>query len=311
MARLLIGLALAAFAAPVPPVTRIQAGPQPPTHLLIDFVAVDRNGQPVTDLTQDELEIWIAGYRVPIETLVSVTPASEAARGRLILLVLDDMTLPLPLVPRAKEAARRFVNRMAPDDEMAIVMLNGSAMESTGDRARLIRAIDAYNVRSAGVLPFDALGAQVLNTVATLARDLAESPERRGVIVAIGASWLLDRPIPPPTVARELRQEWTAAMRMMAFANANLYVIEPAGVGMVPVGGGTGGFARETGGLAFLNTNDLTGAADRIMRETATYYLIGVSDPPIQRKAELRELDVRVRRRGVTARARRAIHGTQ
>lgn len=293
----------------------VGAHAQPPgreaTHLLIDAVAFDRSNKPVTDLKQDELEVWIAGYRVPIETLVSVTPASEAARGRLILLVLDDMTLPLPLVPRAKEAARRFVNRMGPDDEMAIVMLRGSTVNSTSDRARLLRGIDAYNVRAAGVLPFEELGAQVLNTVATLARNLAELPERRGVIVAIGASWLLDRPIPPPTVARELRQEWTAAMRMMSFANANLYVIEPAGVGMVPVGGGTGGFARETGGLAFLNTNDLAGAADRIMQETANYYLIGVADPPIQRKAELRELEVRVLRRGVSVRARRAVHGTQ
>jgi VWFA-related protein len=306
-----LSIVLALMLAPGPLGAHRQVPGREATHLLIDVVAADGKGNPVTDLKQDELEVWIAGYRVPIETLVSVTPASEAARGRLILLVLDDMTLPLPLVPRAKEAARRFVNRMGPDDEMAIVMLNGSTVESTSDRARLLKAIDAYNVRSTGVVPFDALGAQVLNTVATLARNLAELPERRGVIVAIGASWLLDRPIPPPTVARELRQEWTAAMRMMAFANANLYVIEPAGVGMVPVGGGTGGFARETGGLAFLNTNDLAGAADRIMLETANYYLIGVADPPIQRKAELRELDVRVLRRGVTVRARRAIHGTQ
>jgi VWFA-related protein len=278
--------------------------------LYIDVVAVDQKESPVTDLRQDELEVWIAGYQVPIETLVAVTPGSEAARGRLVVLILDDMTLPLPLVPRTKEAARRFVNRMGPDDEMAIVMLNGSTMESTGDRARLLRAIDRYNVGPTGVVPFDRLGEQVLNTVTTIARQLAETPERRGAIVAIGASWLLDRPIPPPNIARELRQEWTAAMRMMAFANANLYVIEPAGVGSVPVGGGEGGFARETGGFAFLNTNDLTRAADQIMRETANYYLVGVADPPIQRKADLRELKVRVHRRGVTVRARRAIAGT-
>jgi hypothetical protein len=72
------------------------------TPLLIDIVAIDRKGNPVTDLRQDELEVWIAGYQVPIETLVAVTPGSEAARGRLVVLILDDMTLPLPLLPRTK-----------------------------------------------------------------------------------------------------------------------------------------------------------------------------------------------------------------
>jgi hypothetical protein len=58
-----------------------------------------------------------------------------------------------------------------------------------------------------------------------------------------------------------------------------------------------------------MNTNDLTGAADRIMREAANYYLITVADPPIQRNAPLRDLEVKSLRDGVTARARRAVGG--
>jgi hypothetical protein len=95
----------------------------------------------------------------------------------------------------------------------------------------------------------------------------------------------------------------------MALANVSLYVIDPAGVGAARVNGGTSGFARETGGFAFISTNDLTGAADQIMREAANYYLIGVGDPPVGRGADLRELDVRVLRRGVSVRARRTITG--
>jgi hypothetical protein len=37
--------------------------------------------------------------------------------------------------------------------------------------------------------------------------------------------------------------------------------------------------------------------------------VIRVTDPPVGRKADLRELDVRVLRRGITVRARRAIPG--
>ena len=53
--------------------------------------------------------------------------------------------------------------------------------------------------------------------------------------------------------------------------------------------------------------DDLTGAADTVMREAGTYYLIEAGSPPVGAHG-LRELDVRSLRNGVTIRARRAIH---
>ena len=294
-----------------PVLAQDREGGQPVRRITIDAVAIDRDNNPITDLKTEEMEVWIGGFRVPIEAFEAITPGSGGDDGRLIVLLLDDMMLPLQLVPRVREAAKRFVNRMGPDDRMAVVMLNGGVMESTSDRAKLFRSIDAYNVRPSGVMRIDILGAHIFRTVEALGRRLAEAPGRRGAIVAIGVSWIFDRPIATPAISRDLRPEWTAAMRAMAIARANLYVIEPAGVGMSPVGGGAGGFAHATGGHAFLNTNDLTGVADRIMRETGNYYLIAVADPPAQRKAELRELEVRVLRRGVTVRAREFLAGHQ
>ena len=99
-------------------------------------------------------------------------------------------------------------------------------------------------------------------------------------------------------------------MQAMALSNVSLYVIDPTGVALsrrVDTGGS--GFARETGGFAFISTNDLDGAADRIMREAADYYLLGVGDPPVGRGADLREVDVKVLRKGVTVRARKTITG--
>jgi VWFA-related protein len=310
MTRLLIVLASIAAAGlqgarPQGPVER------PAGHLLIDAVVLDRDGTPVTDLRRDEIEVWIGGYRVPVDTFELVTPADAARAARSIVLILDDLTLPMNQVPRAREAARRFVSRMSPGDEMAIVTLNGASIESTGDRTPLMKAIDAYNVRLAGVLRFDALGEQVLGTVAAAARGLGTGPDRRKTIVAIGSAWLFDTPIPPPTIGADLRRQWADAMRAMASANATLYVIDPAGLAGPRTFGGSSGFARETGGHAYVNTNDLNGAADRIMREAATYYLIGVADPPVGRKADLRDLDVRALRRGLTIRARKAVPGAR
>ena len=290
----------------------VGAGPQAPlergsARFQIDAVAVDRKGAPVVDLRAEELEVWIGHFRVPIETFAVVTPATDA--GRLTVLVLDDVTVPLAYGARGKDAARRFVNRMLPGDRMAVVTLNGSTMESTDDKARLLRMIDAAPLQSAGLIPLDRLGEHVLKTVGALSRQMAEASDRRKTIVAIGSGWLFDRPIPPPAAGLDPRKDWIAAMQAMAVANVNLYVIDPAGLATRAADTGGSGFARETGGLAFVSTNDINGAVDRILRESANYYLLGVGDPPVGRGADLRELDVRVLRRGVTVRARKTIVG--
>lgn len=291
--------------------TRAQApAERVPGRVVIDVVAVDRNGVPVMDLKQEEVEVWIGHFRVPIQTFTPVTPATDDKGGRVIVLLLDDVTLPLVMVPRAKEVARRFVSRMLPGDQMAVMTLNGGGMESTSDQAKLRKAVDAYDVRLSGVNRLDQLGAHVLKTIASISRQLVEAADQRKTIVAIGSGWLFDRPIPPPQVGQSLLPEWLDAMRIMALANVNLYVIDPSGLDHRRVGGGDTGFARETGGHAYLNTNDLNAAADRILRETASYYMIGVGDPPVGGTG-LREMEVRVLRRGVTIRARRAVPGSR
>jgi VWFA-related protein len=277
--------------------------------LHITAVAVDSNEGPVTDLRKEDLEVWIGGYRVPIERLTFATGESDERNGRVMVLLLDGMTLEPVLTSRVREIARRFVDRMAPGDQMAVVTLNGQAMESTDDRTRLLKTIGTVNLQPAAVLRLDLLGEHVLETIASLSRQLSEAPGARKTIVGIGAAWLFDTPIPPPTLGRELRAEWTAAMRATASADAHLYVIDPSGVGASPPTNGSSGFARETGGHAFRNTNNYNGAVDRIMREAWSYYVITVADPPVRRTSDLRELDVRVLRRGVTVRTRRAILG--
>jgi VWFA-related protein len=306
MIRLLLPLVLIALG-PVP--GRHQApSERGPGRIHIDAIAVDKNGLPVMDLKPEEVEVWIGHFRVPIESFTVVTPAANPS-GRLTVLVLDDVTLPIHLLGRVKDVARRFVTKMLPEDRMAIVTLDGSSMEATNDHAKLLRTIDAYNARSTGLMPADRLGQHVLATLGQLSRQMVEAGGQRKTIVAIGSGWLFDRPIPPAAAGMEPRKEWIAAMQAMALANVNLYVIDPVGISMARVDSGGTGFARETGGFAFIATNDLSGAADKIMREAANYYMLGVGDPPVGRGADLREVDVKVLRRGVTIRARRTITG--
>lgn len=302
MTRLLAASVAAVLAVQAP------AAQQHGTSILIDAVAVDANGNPVVDLKPADLDVRVGQFHAPVESLELVTADSPNREGRVIVLLMDDMTLPLSEVPRAREAANRFVLRMLPGDSMAVVLLNNPSFESTDDPAKLRGAISRYHTTATGVLRVDDVGEHVLGTIQTIAHGISEAGDGRKVIVGIGTGGVFDRPIPPPHVGtgKNLLPHWIACMKALATAHAAFYVIYPTAIGMVRADSGDTGFARETGGHAYLGTNDLTLAVDRILRETANYYLIRVASPPTGGSG-LRELQIKTPRRGVTLRARKAI----
>src|SRR5690606_23506748 len=102
----------------------------------------DRDRQPVTGLTAEDFILRENGQPQTIATFLPVhvppasVPAAEWARTatvdvaintiddqRLLVLVMDDATLPMDLVMlrNAKDAARRFVEQLGPTDRAAVV----------------------------------------------------------------------------------------------------------------------------------------------------------------------------------------------
>jgi VWFA-related protein len=302
MTRLLVACAAAALAVHAPVVD------QPNASILIDAVALDANGNPVVDLKPGDFDVQVGQFHVPVDSVELVTPESPNHEGRVIVLLMDDMTLPLSETPRAREVANRFVSRMLPGDSMAVVLLNNPTFESTDDPAQLRGAISRYNVTATGVLRVDDLAEHVFGVIQSIARGISEAGNGRKVIVGIGTGALFDRPIPPPNAGtgKNLLPSWIACMKALANAHAAFYVVYPTSIGMTRADSGDSGFARETGGRAFMGTNDLNLAADRILKETTNYYLIRVASPPTGGSG-LRELQIKSSRRGVTIRARRAI----
>jgi VWFA-related protein len=63
--------------------------------------------------------------------------------------------------------------------------------------------------------------------------------------------------------------------------------------------------ADETGGFALLNTNDIQGGFDRIVRENSEYYVLGYQPANPRRDGRFRKIEVRIKRPGVKAIARR------
>lgn len=62
--------------------------------------------------------------------------------------------------------------------------------------------------------------------------------------------------------------------------------------------------AENTDGFAVLNTNDVTGALERIVADTATYYLLGYYSTNTKLDGKFRKLTVRVKRPNANVRAR-------
>ena len=63
--------------------------------------------------------------------------------------------------------------------------------------------------------------------------------------------------------------------------------------------------AEETGGFAAVNSNELTTAFERIVRDNSGYYVLAYYPPSDKRDGKFHKIEVRVTRPGLTVRARR------
>ena len=64
-------------------------------RIFIDAVAADKNGLPVDGSQAGRGRGLDRHFRVPIESFTVVTPSADPSAGRLTVLMLDDVTLPL------------------------------------------------------------------------------------------------------------------------------------------------------------------------------------------------------------------------
>lgn len=64
--------------------------------------------------------------------------------------------------------------------------------------------------------------------------------------------------------------------------------------------------AEETGGYAAVNSNDFSGAFERVVRDNSTYYVLGYYPTNDRRDGRVRKIDVRVKRPGLTVHARKS-----
>ena len=143
---------------------RPQSGAQQPTFrggaeiVVIDTQVVSRDGTPIEGLKPEQFEVFVDGRRRPVvsaEFVRSTRGSAVAARdpapafaepgtpeGRVIVLGIDEASFPVAAQFSAREAARRVVDRVAPEDHLGMVALPGGIeIAPTRDRRPIREAV--------------------------------------------------------------------------------------------------------------------------------------------------------------------------
>ncbi len=123
----------------------------------IEAHVVARDGTPIERLRPDQFEVFIDGRRRPVtmaefvrasedkgtETDAAATTASPfPGGGRVIVIGVDQASFPFVARASATEAARRVVQRAAPEDYVGIVVFpDTAAVSPTRDRQPVLDAI--------------------------------------------------------------------------------------------------------------------------------------------------------------------------
>ena len=165
-----------------------------PGRLTLDIVAVDRVGAPVVDLRPEELEVWISGYRVPVDDVAFITP--EAA-PRTVVLLLDNVAVGPELAIRVREAARAFVKHLGERDRVSLGPVEGPRIDGTGEPARLLQAIDKYYPQGFPLRIEDAGDRLNLNAVLRFDESGAPNQQTAPLLDALLAKVIDEIPLPP------------------------------------------------------------------------------------------------------------------
>jgi VWFA-related protein len=301
---------------------------------------LDRSRSPVLDLTAADFTVEVNGKTASVEvfTPVRLPPAEpEAApwtreiapgvatnqlsgQGRLVA-VLIDYELDIPMTVLVRKIARQVIESLAPTDMAAVLYLwQARPQNFTSDRSRLLAAIEQPYMPLTNKPPgFCWCDVCRLDTTTAIVDALQSVPQRRKEIVYIGSRFRFQGGGECATPLKDARNR---LFRALDLGNVTVHSVDPAGLqtrqataeSRRPIGpdGLTqhqldlGVLPRRTSGRVVTNTNDPDRDVPSIIAEGAAYYILGVERPAARPDGRDQNIEVKVRRRGVSVSTRRA-----
>jgi VWFA-related protein len=228
----------------------------------------------------------------------------------------------------AKRVAAQFIKEsLGPGDQVAVVHTQGTFTDSqtfTSNRQLLLASIDRYGRGQSGDIDNLSAPEQVARHLASFKalQDVAERlgaiGGRRKAIVWLGAQLLYAIPTCDSPTCRTIRGAYpnilTAYRDAIGAANRNnvaIYAVDPSGL-QAELGeteldrrAGLMVVAEDTGGQSLVNTNNFAGGFQSIVRDNSTYYILGYSPATEYRDGKFHDVRVRVKKPGLTVRARK------
>ncbi len=330
-----------AFAVPSAHQTQRAIGTGAAPTIVVDFVAVDAKGQPITDLTPGDVTIRVDGKPRVVKDLQFVKRDAGGATagdplpapfgsnvasggGRAAYIIIDNETISTGREQRVRDGLLLYINALGPRDSAAIFTVphGGLAVDLTTDHAKLREA----TARFAGARPT----AETANDAAcrsrlTLQRMQAILAQRANAETPTDVIFVSSSLIGPrnnvtsgnTSLGRgrvgdcELSpDEYTRLGAIAASARARIYVVQPEQLGAAGPSAadstvaGLEGIASLTGGSLWHMAGSDEPGFQRIATETSSYYNATVELEPGDMSAALRQVSVRTSRADVTVRAR-------
>jgi VWFA-related protein len=348
-----------------------QAPPTFATSTVLREVAVsatDEQGRPVLGLEAADFDVREAGQRRPVQSVIFWsaagapdvdhhvqeveplrTPAGpmtnqHAERGRLIVLLLDDMLTS----PRRTHAVRRAVDELVTrhvraDDQVAVITTSGRLDIDSGfltDRRTMLARTGRFAGTATEAMTGGFVAALSVRRTMEIVGSLALMSSGTGgrplnvVLFSEGVEFDIynQRDMNTSDVNQAMRQ----AVDRIRASNLVLYAVDPRGLVTLEDGrterntyaeesdfrSGVAAamrqatlarslqslrhLAEETGGFAATDRNEFKDAFARMQRETSALYLLAF-EPVVQERGRDERIDVRVRRRGVRVAARQRV----
>jgi VWFA-related protein len=290
------------------------------TTVLVDALVLDAEGNPATDLTTDEVEIYEDGVLQSIATFdatdwtsyVSERTGSTSTQNintypRRFILILNRQGARFDYLVRAKRGLTSFVvGSMADGDEAAVIEIAHSFKVVQEFRASKEETLQA--VKSLSQMPFDyPMGAarsseRIYRNLEALAESWAELRGRK-VIVLLSNELLTFSPA--GATYSDSGLDLQRAISALNQANVSVYTIDLRGVeSRSSILGGLSPLATETGGRYLRNQNSFDKLLARIGRENQRYYLLSYVPTNAKLDGSYRHIEVRVSRPDVEVIAR-------
>jgi len=237
----------------------------------LDVSVVDRDGHPIPDIRQNELQVTEDGKGVEITSFSHVSIlGNDPETARTIAIILDDAGVPMDGTPTIQTLASMVVSGLKPADNIIVLPLHGGRSDvatTNHDAAR--SQIATFH---AGVTPFVQTETMedLLHEVSRLARRWATTiPHRRTAVICIGSPGLCNVIERDPTAPRDMYPNWVEALATTARAKTLFFALVPARVSLM---GGT--LIERTGGEMYSSATNFDDGVRRIFQDLSEYYLV-------------------------------------